>query len=161
MWRICESGCFQVGANEQACHSFHTEVWLCWQGRDSLGRSVSLCASGRQERFLSARIEKTGSAVAMAANRKRCASFFAAEPGHPDSSLLPPVWPLTFSKRQTSSWTTAKSGQKQLGNFSGPAFFSVSVFWDSPPHSARFRKRVEQSQQCHGVGFHSNNLKPQ
>lgn len=38
--------------------------------------------------------KKTQLVITMATNRKRCASFYTAEPGHPGDSLFPPVWPL-------------------------------------------------------------------
>lgn len=52
-----------------------------------------------------------------------------------------------FFKRQTSSWTTTKSGQKEHRNFRSLVYFSLFQFWDF------YHILWTQSELCHHISL--------
>lgn len=85
---------------------------------------VSVCAC--QKRCLTAHIGKTWPAVTMASHRKWCTSFWSRSRSPWQFSLSFCV-ATSFFKRQTSSWTMAKSRQKELRNLRSSVHFNLLV----------------------------------
>lgn len=112
--------------------------------------SMCVCLCVCQKRCLTAHIGKTQTVVTMATNRKQCASFYAAEPGHPDNSLFPPVWPL---HSLADSWIAAKSGLKELRNLRSSVYFSLLVLGLFTT-LCEGCKWAQQSELCHHISLH-------
>lgn len=88
-----------------------------------------------QKRCLTAHIGKTQPTVTVATNKKLCASFMQLSPVTLTVLSLSSCVATPFFKRQTSSWTRAKTGQKQLRNFRSTVCFSLLVLglWPLSP----------------------------
>lgn len=111
---------------------------------------LRVTARTQQKRCLTAHIGKTRPAVTMATNRKRCASFYAAGPGHPDSSPFPPVWPLHSSKDKHPVGPQLKVDKKELRDLRSSVYFGLLVLGLLP----RCARAAQQSEQCHHISLH-------
>lgn len=109
----------------------------------TLSDCVCVCVCAHQKRCLTA---YTRSVVAMAANRKRRVSFYAAEPGHPDSSLFPLVWPLHSSKDKHPAGPRLKVDKRSTETL-GAWCISASRFWDF------YHILWTQSELCHHISL--------
>lgn len=123
--------------------STHRSFWLC----------VCVCAYVRKG--VSQPTSERLTVVTMATNRKRCASFYAAEPGHPDNSLFPPVWPLHSSADKHSVGSLLKvdkSGLKEFRNLRSSVYFSLLVLWIFTT-LCEGCKWAQQSELCHHISL--------